>query len=71
MGSWEAIADSAPQLFGQLAERGMRVIPVLLEPEKLPAILQPFKYINMTSERFEGGFIELRRTLAARRRKAD
>lgn len=49
------------------AGRDLAVVPVLIDPVDVPPLLLGIKLIDMTPVRFDTGFIELRRFLAARR----
>lgn len=55
-------------LMDQLSGQDVTVIPILIEPCPIPAILRSIKYVDMRPDRFEQGFITLLQSLRDRLR---
>jgi hypothetical protein len=55
-------------LMDQLAGQDVAVVPVVIEPCQVPAVLKSVRSIDMRPERFQKGFIELIEFLSSRQR---
>ena len=55
-------------LMDQLSGQDVTVVPILIEDCTIPSVLRDIRYIDMRSDRFEEGFIELFQLLRERQR---